>query len=102
MSTQALKSNHILLTIDGRKRQVYHRSDCVPTLDRITRLHTAFDSFSALLNANGGYRPSLYLGGKSQIDKEELLSLAVSYDEVQSARGDSRRVFKGDWNFATE
>jgi hypothetical protein len=74
--------------------------------DRLTRRHTAFDGFEALINARGGYRPSIRtesagactLQGGEQITsrqrRQELLRLADIYDNAQQARGDNRRAFR--------
>ena len=57
------------------------------TLDRLTIRFTAFDSFDSLVNALGGYFPSL------QTSKSpDLTVLADSYDEFQQRRGDLRRA----------
>lgn len=66
-------------------------------MDAVTRRHTAFDSFAALLHADGGYRPSFYLDGKTRHAQRELLSLADAYNQSQRRRGDPRRVYAGDW-----
>lgn len=68
-----------------------------PALDVVVLKHTAFKSFAELLNPNGLYRPSIYLGGKSRADQGELLSLALAYNQAQQDRSDGRRVHKGDW-----
>ncbi len=57
--------------------------------DLLVRKITAFKSMDDLLNAKGGYRPSL-----TKKD-EETQRLADSYDAYQEARGDSRRAFRG-------
>jgi hypothetical protein len=56
--------------------------------DFLTRTHTAFRSFDELLNAPGGYFPSLNVG------KTGIKLLADHYDHAQAARGDSRRAFR--------
>ena len=66
-------------------------------LDTVTAKHTAFRRFIELVNAPGGYRPSIYLGGKSAKAQRELLFLTFKYNLYQQSHGDPRRVFKGDW-----
>lgn len=56
--------------------------------DEATRQVTAFASFSDLVNAKGGYRPTLMGDGLQQV-------LANTYDAFQKARGDERRAFRG-------
>jgi hypothetical protein len=55
--------------------------------DDLTAAHTAFRSFSDLLDALGDYRPSL------SRSEPELRELGLLYDAAQQARGDSRRAF---------
>ena len=83
-----------------------HRSRIVKTvpttmtttnLDTITRKHTAFTSFSELVNAAGNYRPSIYLNKGAYADNLEKTTLAMAYDDTQAARGDERRAFRGNW-----
>lgn len=57
-------------------------------LDKLTVDHTAFPRFSDLLNAGGGYRPSL------RTSVQEKLVLADAYDKAQALRGDGRRAFR--------
>jgi hypothetical protein len=85
------------IKINGRAEEI-KLSEARDT-DRITACHTAFPNFSALVNAEGGYRPSIYLGGKSKQVKRELLSLTAEYNEFQSNRKDSRRIYCGDFEF---
>lgn len=59
-------------------------------LNRLTRGLTAFASFGAMLNADGGYRPSIHPWRSL---KHALL--ADAYDDAQEARGDDRRAFRG-------
>lgn len=59
-------------------------------LDAITNELTAFASFDALLNAEGGYRPSFYVEYDPRLRK-----LADAYDKAQTERGDARRAWRG-------
>lgn len=88
----------IALKINGKLEKVLLNED--RDYDRITAKHTAFSGFSDLLHAAGGYRPSIYLGGKSKQAKRELVSLIFEYDRLQAGRKDPRRVFAGDFQFA--
>lgn len=65
--------------------------------DTVTRKHTAFNSFHALVNAGGCYRPSIYLGDKPAKHQRELLFLSFEYNIFQHSRKDARRVYKADW-----
>lgn len=58
-------------------------------LDALTRELTAFDSFEAMLNAAGNYRPSIYPRDYKHVE------LAEAYDVAQAARGDERRAYRG-------
>lgn len=58
-------------------------------LDTLTRTLTAFATFQDLLDAQGGYRPSLVKRDA------QTFALANAYDAAQSKRGDSRRAFRG-------
>jgi len=69
----------------------------VSPFDSLTRTHTSFASFDALLNAEGGYRPSIYMRERDHKGNVERVALALAYDDMQSARGDSRRAFRGNW-----
>ena len=59
-----------------------------PTPDELTRRHTAFENFAALLDARGGYRPSMNTA------RPQVKDLADAYDHAQAARGDPRRAFR--------
>lgn len=71
-------------------------------INAVVQKHTAFESFGALLDAPNNYRPSLYLAGKSEKAKREIVFLALSYNEAQGRRGDARRVYAGDWAVPSE
>ena len=73
------------------------RSTVLPAthLDALTLCHTAFHNFRGLLNAAGGYSPSLRTESASSAEhRRELTDLADGYDKAQAARGDSRRAFR--------
>lgn len=61
----------------------------ITKLDQITRQLTAFRSFQDLLDAEGNYRPSIYL------QTWESWTLAEAYDRAQEGRGDPRRAYRG-------
>jgi len=54
----------------------------------ICRTWTAFESFNALLDAKGGYRPSL------DCSYAVFRYLASMYDHSQQLRGDDRRAYR--------
>ena len=68
-------------------------------LDEITRRHTAFNSFHALisLSISSGYVPTLLIHG--DIEKQ---ALADAYDSWMSANGYSFRVFRGQLRYTPE
>lgn len=67
-------------------------------LDAVTNHYTAFGKFSDLVTRTAkNYRPSIYLGGKTPMVKRRLLFLTLAYNRWMKAQGDSRRVYKGDW-----
>lgn len=54
--------------------------------EELTATQTAFDNFDDLLNAAGGYRPSL------KVSQPDIRALADAYDMFQARRGDPRRA----------
>ncbi|QQG66337.1 hypothetical protein [Desulfobulbus oligotrophicus] len=58
-------------------------------LDQLTVKYTAFPRFADLLEAGGGYRPSL----RTSVSSSQAM-LAGAYDRAQSRRGDKRRAFR--------
>ena len=60
-----------------------------PVPDALTRRHTVFTGFVALLTAAKGYRPSIRL----DLLERDGLVLALTYDRQQAAWGDPRRAF---------
>lgn len=60
-----------------------------PALDAMTREHTAFPTFMALLTAAAGYYPSIRL---DLMGRDGLL-LAQAYDCQQARWGDPRRAY---------
>jgi len=63
-------------------------------LDHATRVVTAFRSFDNLLNARGGYRPSLNVHHVTLNGCNLGNQLACAYDAAQAARGDVRRAHR--------
>ena len=55
--------------------------------DELTAKLTAFPTFFDMLNAKGGYRPSI--GSNRTPERKELADL---YDAAQGSRGDARRA----------
>ena len=74
--------------------------------DFLTREHTAFKCFQDLIDAFGGYAPSLRaesaracrMASGRRINQKghraELTELADGYDRAQAQRGDARRAFR--------
>lgn len=63
-------------------------------LDQITKQWTAFESFADMLDAAGGYRPSLRADGAPKAAQQAFDEMAEAYDRVQAARGDERRAYR--------
>jgi hypothetical protein len=62
-------------------------------LDALTLCHTAFRTFQDLLDAKGGYTPSLRTGSTNNAEhRRELAEIADAYDAAQQRRGDARRA----------
>lgn len=57
-------------------------------LDLLTSSLTAFRTFADLINAEGGYRPTIRISGP------QATALADAYDLCQFARGDSRTAVR--------
>ena len=66
-------------------------------IDKLVTKHTGFKTFNDLVNAKGGYRPSIYLGGKTPSAQRELLFITLAYNKHMASSGSSLRVYKGDW-----
>jgi len=67
-------------------------------LNYIVFRFTAFSSFEAMVNAEGGYRPTIRCYDErvfSAAERAELVELADAYDAFQAARGDERRAYRG-------
>ena len=58
----------------------------------LTQKHTAFGSFRGLLDALGGYHPSLICSDPEH--GAERTDLADQYDAAQARRGDPRRALR--------
>lgn len=67
---------------------ILKRADQWTRADELTRMETSFDDFDALLDAGGGYRPSL------DTTHPRRAELADLYDEAQKARRDNRRAHR--------
>jgi hypothetical protein len=57
-------------------------------LDTLTANNSVFATFAELLDAKGGYRPTIHL------DSADKRALADAYDAEQAARGDTRRAYR--------
>lgn len=66
----------------------FDRNTDLTSLDDICANFTGFDSFDDLLNAKGGYFPSL------DVSYRVFWKLANAYDRAMEDRGDSRRAFR--------
>lgn len=64
----------------------------VEYLELLTRTLTAFPTFPTLINADGGYRPSLHVSDAKH--GAALAEIADTYDAAQTKRGDPRRAFR--------
>ena len=63
--------------------------------DELTAKHTASRTMQEMLDAKGGYFPSLRTASsRTRIDRQELTRLANAYDAYQAARGDARRAYR--------
>ena len=81
-------NNQTALSIFDSALQVIAEAEAVTKrANLLTWRLTAFNTFEALLNAKGGYRPSL-----SRRDPDTRI-LGALYDAAQQARGDDRRAF---------
>jgi len=83
------------LLINGEPHRVLLFDD--RDIDAITRKHTAFASFESLVNAEGDYRPTLCLAGKSKQAQREIVTLEYRYNLYMASRHDERRVHRGDY-----
>lgn len=88
-------------TDDGSRGPVYvhgwwsfARLHDAAILDWLTRRLTAFASFDEMLEAPGGYRPTMIIQRGNARDWRWQL-LADAYDLGQIKRGDPRRVYRG-------
>lgn len=64
-------------------------------LDSLTAGYTGFDTFHEMIDAEGGYFPTLRCeSARQESDRTELTELANAYDAHQEARGDSRRAHR--------
>jgi HSP20 family protein len=63
-------------------------------IDRLVKKYTTFGSMEDLLNAEGIYRPSLYLPFGERWLRHEVNLVADEYNRRQEARGDPRRAFR--------
>ena len=83
-------------TLGNIDRKAIEYGMAMMVLDHIVSRETGFKNFKDLLNADGGYRPTIRCNDKRFYKGDEgvdLTFLADAYDFVQTLRGDSRRVF---------
>jgi len=62
------------------------------TLDELVREQSAFVSFTDLINAKGGYVPSLECGCEEGF--EDRITIADAYDDAMIMIGSSKRAFR--------
>jgi hypothetical protein len=82
-----MKSKNALRTFESALNILTSAARTEARADLITRKNTAFKSFADLINAEGGYRPSLSRA------EPVLRELGALYDAAQTARGDDRRAY---------
>jgi hypothetical protein len=64
-------------------------------IEQLVRKYTASKTLDELLNAAGGYRPSIRcLSARTEEERAELTLLADAYDTAQELRGDPRRAYR--------
>ena len=63
-------------------------------MNDLVKKHTAFESMNQMINAKGGYRPSLRTQSTNGQEQKELIIIAECYNAIQEAKGDSRRAFE--------
>jgi hypothetical protein len=80
-------------------QQSAYNSDAAQ-LDRLVAYYTGFKTLEQMLNAAGGYRPTIRCTREvnaraSEKELADLLAIADAYDAAQAERGDPRRAFRG-------
>lgn len=97
---QIINGNTVTPFRGGRKRLAAALA-ALKVLDRLTENHSAFQDFTALLDAAGNYRPSLEVPDKKngrnvriEHGKAERQILADVYDEAQRSLKDERRAYR--------
>lgn len=76
------------LDAEHKKNETARQAKIMQKLDALTVAHSVFDSFAALVNAAGDYRPTI------NCDCDERRQLAGAYDRFQRERNDSRRAHR--------
>lgn len=74
------------------KRHFQVRGALPARLDAICKAQTAFLTFAALLDARGGYRPTINVRDAGEAESD-MTFLAEQYDLHQESRGDPRRAY---------
>lgn len=59
-----------------------------PSLDALVAKHTEFATMQDMVEAKGGYRPTIY------VNRPAMLRIADAYDAIQEFLGDSRRAYR--------
>ena len=62
-------------------------------INRLTRKHTAFNSFTQFVRA--GYQPTLNTSTGTRRERAEKAQLAYEFDLAQAQRGSDIRAYRG-------
>jgi ribosome-interacting GTPase 1 len=64
-------------------------------VDRLIKKHSAFDGIIDLVNAKGGYTPTLYTNAaRTAQDREDLKLIANYYDALMNLNGSDKRAYR--------
>lgn len=94
--------NHIDYTFISRMEVLQARNEAsrlfpadymLAKVDKLVRKHTAFDSMLDMMNAKGGYRPTLCTSRRHKY-YAELRFIADYYDACMAQIGDDRRAYR--------
>jgi hypothetical protein len=76
------------LDAEHEKNETARQAEIMQKLDALTVAYSVFDSFAALVNATGDYRPTI------NCDCDDRRQLAGVYDRFQRERKDGRRAYR--------
>ena len=80
------------LNFDGSVNGLRMRAE--GAFDKVAAKHSVFPNMEALLNAPGGYWPTIRTHATTGLRRAELTFLADAYDYFMLCRGDSRRAYR--------